>query len=89
MLMDNSSNRKAKIGRLYTYQGLKRVEVDEVAAGDIVALIGLADANIGDTIADAENPEKLEGISIDEPTLSMVFSVNTSPFAGREGEHEA
>ena len=80
MLMDNSSNRKAKIGRLYTYQGLKRVEVD------IVALIGLADANIGDTIADAENPEKLEGISIDEPTLSMVFSVNTSPFAGREGE---
>lgn len=86
MLMDNSSNRKAKIGRLYTYQGLKRVEVDEVAAGDIVALIGLADANIGDTIADAENPEQLEGISIDEPTLSMVFSVNTSPFAGREGE---
>lgn len=86
ILMDNSSNRKAKIGRLYTYQGLKRVEVDEVAAGDIVALIGLADANIGDTIADAENPEKLEGISIDEPTLSMVFSVNTSPFAGREGE---
>lgn len=86
MLMDNSSNRKAKIGRLYTYQGLKRVEVDEVAAGDIVALIGLADANIGDTIADAENPEKLEGITIDEPTLSMVFSVNTSPFAGREGE---
>lgn len=86
MLMDNSSNRKAKIGRLYTYQGLKRVEVAEVAAGDIVALIGLADANIGDTIADAENPEKLEGISIDEPTLSMVFSVNTSPFAGREGE---
>lgn len=86
MLMDNSSNRKAKIGRLYTYQGLKRVEVDEVAAGDIVALIGLADANIGDTIADAEKPEKLEGISIDEPTLSMVFSVNTSPFAGREGE---
>lgn len=86
MLMDNSSNRKAKIGRLYTYQGLKRVEVDEVAAGDIVALIGLADANIGDTIADAESPEKLEGISIDEPTLSMVFSVNTSPFAGREGE---
>lgn len=86
MLMDNNGNRKAKIGRLYTYQGLKRVEVDKVAAGDIVALIGLADANIGDTIADVENPEKLEGISIDEPTLSMVFSVNTSPFAGREGE---
>lgn len=85
-LMDKGGQRKAKIGRLYTYQGLKRVEVDEVAAGDIVALIGLNDANIGDTIADAENPEQLEGISIDEPTLSMVFSVNTSPFAGREGE---
>ena len=51
------------------------------------ALIGLADANIGDTIADAESPEKLKGISIDEPTLSMVFSVNNSPFAGREGEY--
>lgn len=85
-LMDKEGQRKAKIGRLYTYQGLKRVEVDEVAAGDIVALMGLTDANIGDTIADAENPEQLEGISIDEPTLSMTFSVNTSPFAGREGE---
>ena len=77
-LMDKEGQRKAKIGRLYTYQGLKRVEVDEVAAGDIVALMGLTDANIGDTIADAENPEQLEGISIDEPTLSMTFSVNTT-----------
>ena len=86
-LMDEEGERKAKIGRLYTYEGLKRVETQEVGAGDIVALIGLADANIGDTIADAENPEKLQGISIDEPTLSMVFSVNNSPFAGREGEY--
>ena len=85
-LMDESGNRAGKIGRLYTYQGLKRVEVDEVAAGDIVALIGLQDANIGDTIADKENPEALKGIKIDEPTLSMLFYVNNSPFAGREGE---
>lgn len=86
MLMDESGNRSGKIGRLYTYQGLKRVEVPEVEAGDIVALIGLQDANIGDTIADKENPEALKGIKIDEPTLSMLFYVNNSPFAGKEGE---
>ena len=85
-LMDEAGNRNGKIGRLYTYQGLKRVEVPEVEAGDIVALIGLQDANIGDTIADSENPEALKGIKIDEPTLSMIFYVNNSPFAGREGE---
>jgi GTP-binding protein len=83
ILMDEAGNRN---GRLYTYQGLKRVEVPEVEAGDIVALIGLQDANIGDTIADSENPEALKGIKIDEPTLSMIFYVNNSPFAGREGE---
>lgn len=86
MLIDESGNRSGKIGRLYTYQGLKRVEVPEVEAGDIVALIGLQDANIGDTIADKENPEALKGIKIDEPTLSMLFYVNNSPFAGKEGE---
>ena len=85
-VMDDNGTRNAKIGRLYTYQGLKRMEVPEVAAGDIVALIGLADATIGDTIADPEQPEKLKGIKIDEPTLSMLFSVNDSPFAGKEGE---
>ena len=86
VLMDEGGNRNGKIGRLYSYQGLKRVETDAVQAGDIVALIGLQDANIGDTIADAENPEALKGIKIDEPTLSMLFYVNNSPFAGREGE---
>lgn len=84
-LMNEESNRKAKIGRLYSYQGLKRIEVQEAGAGDIVALIGLPDASIGETVADSENPERLEGINIDEPTLSMVFSINNSPFAGREG----
>ena len=86
-LCDENGSRKAKIGRLYTYQGLKRVEADEVGAGDIVALIGLADANIGETIADYENPEPLKGLKIDEPTLSMIFSVNNSPFAGKEGDY--
>ena len=84
-LMNEESNRKAKIGRLYSYQGLKRIEVQEAGAGDIVALIGLPDASIGETVADSESPERLEGINIDEPTLSMVFSINNSPFAGREG----
>ena len=76
-----------KIGRLYTYQGLKRVEAAEVQAGDIVALIGLSNVEIGDTIADPEEPEALAGIKIDEPTLSMEFLVNDSPFAGKEGEY--
>ena len=85
ILMHEDTNKKAKIGRLYSYQGLKRIEAQEAGAGDIIALIGLPDAEIGDTIADLENPEILHGIKIDEPTLSMVFSVNNSAFAGREG----
>ena len=76
-----------RIGRLYSYQGLKRVETAEVQAGDIVALIGLSNVEIGDTIADPEQPEALAGIKIDEPTLSMEFLVNDSPFAGKEGEY--
>jgi GTP-binding protein len=86
VLMDDKGNRNAKVGRLYAYQGLKRVEVQDAQAGEIVALIGLSDATIGDTIADPENPEKLDGITIDEPTLQMEFTVNDSPFAGREGD---
>ena len=85
-LMNEDKVRPGKIGRLYAYQGLKRVEVDEAKAGDIVALMGLQDAEIGETIADKDNPEALKGIKIDEPTLSMVFYVNNSPFAGKEGE---
>ncbi len=78
--------KKARVGRLYIYEGLKRAEVNQAAVGDIIAVIGLADVNIGETIADTENPEALPTIRIDEPTLSMVFSVNNSPFAGREGQ---
>ena len=85
-IMNGESTRKAKIGRVYTYNGLNRVETDEAEMGDIIAFAGIDDINIGETVADAENPEALPSISIDEPTLSMVFSVNNSPFAGREGE---
>ena len=85
-ILNGESERKAKIGRLYAYEGLKRTEVSEAALGDIVAIIGLDDVNIGETIADPENPEALPMINIDEPTLAMVFRVNNSPFAGREGQ---
>lgn len=71
---------------LYTYQDLNRVEVPELYAGDIVALAGLDNAYIGDTIADAENPEALPPVIVDEPTISMEFGVNSSPMAGREGK---
>lgn len=85
-IMNGEEMRKAKIGRLYTYVGLKRVETEEAKAGDIVAFIGIDDINIGETVADTEHPEALPTITIDEPTLSMVFSVNNSPFAGRDGD---
>lgn len=86
VVLNGEAERKAKIGRLYTYEGLKRSEAKDAALGDIVAVIGLEDVNIGETIADPENPEALPTIKVDEPTLSMIFSVNNSPFAGREGQ---
>ena len=86
-LMHDDKRTNEKIGRLYTYEGLKRVETQEAQAGEIIALIGLQDVEIGDTIADVENPEQLEGIKVDEPTLSMTFSVNDGPFAGQEGDY--
>ncbi len=86
VLVDGDSATKAKIGKLFVYQGLSRVETAEAGLGDIVALTGLGDVSIGHTIADAENPEALPAINIDEPTLSMTFGVNTSPFAGKEGK---
>ena len=75
-----------KIGKLFTYDGLKKVEVDEATCGDIVAVQGLAGINIGETLADPENPEKVDFVDIDEPTVSMTFSVNNGPFAGKEGK---
>ncbi len=75
-----------KIGKLFAYDGLKKVEVDEATCGDIVAVQGLAGINIGETLADPENPEKVDFVDIDEPTVSMTFSVNNGPFAGKEGK---
>jgi GTP-binding protein len=77
---------KTKITSLYGFQGLERVDIREASAGDIVALAGIEGINIGDTITSAETPKPLPRIKVDEPTISMVFSVNTSPFAGKEGK---
>ena len=85
-LISNGEIKKAKIGKVYTYEGLNRVETAEAEMGEIVALTGLTEGSIGDTVADVENPEALPGIRVDEPTLSMTFGVNTSPFAGKEGQ---
>lgn len=79
-------NAQGKVAKLFTYQGLKRVEAQEASAGDIVALSGIADIGIGDTICDLNHPEKIPFVDIDEPTVSMTFSVNNGPFAGKEGQ---
>ncbi len=78
---------KGKVTDLFTFQGLAREPVEEVRAGDIVAVAGVPDVGIGDTIADANDPRPLPPIRVEEPTLRMTFAVNTSPFAGREGQH--
>lgn len=78
--------KQARIEKLFGFQGLKRVEVEEAGAGDIVAIAGIKDINIGETLADPANPEALPVLTIDEPTLQMTFLVNNSPFAGREGK---
>lgn len=77
---------KTKITSMYTFQGLERIDAKEASAGDIVAIAGIDGINIGDTITDAEKPAPLPRIIVDEPTISMVFAVNTSPFSGREGK---
>ena len=82
----NDKNIQGKIAKLFTYRGLKKVEVEEAAAGDIVEISGITEINIGDTICDVNNPEKIPFVDIDEPTVSMTFSVNNGPLAGREGE---
>ncbi|AWL77976.1 translational GTPase TypA [Capnocytophaga canimorsus] len=77
---------KSKIKELHTFDGLGRKKIDEVQAGDICAIAGLEGFDIGDTIADFENPEALPTIAIDEPTMSMLFTINDSPFFGKEGK---
>lgn len=81
---DNS--RQCKVTKLYQFEGLKRVEVPSASIGDIIAISGIENINIGETICDVETPEPLPFVKIDEPTLSMMFMVNNSPFAGREGK---
>jgi GTP-binding protein len=77
----------AKVTVLYGYEGLKRIEIPEASAGDLVAIAGIESIEIGETVADLETPVALPLIRVDEPTVSMLFSSNTSPFAGREGKY--
>lgn len=79
--------KNARINKLYQFEGLKRVEAESAGLGDIVAVSGIADLNIGETACDVENPEPLPFVKIDEPTVSMLFMVNNSPFAGKEGKY--
>ncbi|MHB2155112.1 translational GTPase TypA [Calditrichota bacterium GD2] len=83
----NGSAEDIQIKQLFTFEGLERLPADEVVTGDICAIVGIEDINIGDTIADREHPEPLPIIAIDEPTISMTFTINTSPFFGREGKY--
>jgi GTP-binding protein len=79
--------KRSKVKELYTFMGMGKKKAAEVEAGDICAVVGLEDFNIGDTIADAENPEALPVISVDEPTMSMLFGINNSPFFGKDGKY--
>jgi len=75
----------ARVSKIYSFEGLKRIEVDEASAGDIIAIAGMEDVGIGETLADAADPTPLSFVSIEEPTMAMDFLVNNSPFAGQEG----
>ncbi|MBR1579047.1 MAG: translational GTPase TypA [Selenomonadaceae bacterium] len=85
-IMTADGIKRGKVAKVFSYNGLNRVETDEAVMGEIVALTGLNDASIGDTVADIDQPEALPAIRVDEPTLSVTFGVNTSPFAGQEGQ---
>lgn len=78
--------KKTRVKELYVFEGMGKKKVSEVRAGDLCAVVGIEDFNIGDTIADAENPEALPLISVDEPTMNMLFGINNSPFFGRDGK---
>jgi len=83
---NNENKPNQKFSALYTFQGLNKIQVDDVEAGDIIAFAGIEDISIGDTISDNENPVPLPRITVDEPTVSMLFYVNNSPFAGKDGK---
>lgn len=86
LVQADGSIKKSRVKELYVFEGMGKRKVQEVIAGDLCAVVGLEDFNIGDTIADAENPEGLPIISVDEPTMSMMFSINNSPFFGKDGK---
>jgi GTP-binding protein len=86
LLKDDGSVKKARISKLLGFKGLQRIEIQEAFAGDLVAVTGFDDVNIGETVACPDNPEALPLIKVDEPTLQMTFCVNDSPFAGKEGK---
>jgi GTP-binding protein len=86
LLQADGSNKKMRVKELYVFEGMGKKKVTEVIAGDICAVVGLDEFNIGDTIADQETPEALPVISVDEPTMSMLFGINNSPFFGKEGK---
>lgn len=85
LLKRDGSNVRAQVGQLFVFEGLGRKEVQEVRCGDLCAIVGIGGLDIGDTVADFENPEPLPILEVDEPTLSMYFMANTSPFFGKEG----
>ncbi|UFP95860.1 translational GTPase TypA [Gloeobacter morelensis] len=87
IVKDSGKIERGKVVKLFGFDGLSRTELTEAYAGNIVAVAGFADANIGETLTSAEHPEALPLIKVDEPTLQMTFSVNDSPFAGQEGKH--
>ena len=86
LMQADGSIKRSRVRELYVFEGMGKRKVSEVVAGDLCAVVGLEDFNIGDTIADQENPEALPVISVDEPTMSMLFSINNSPFFGRDGK---
>ncbi|MFM7645750.1 MAG: translational GTPase TypA [Sphingomonadales bacterium] len=86
LLQADGSIKKSRVKELYVFEGMGKKKVAEVIAGDLCAVVGIEDFNIGDTIADAENPEALPVISVDEPTMNMLFSINNSPFFGKDGK---
>src|SRR5215212_7060232 len=86
LMQADGSIKKTRVRELYVFEGMGKKKVTEVIAGDLCAVVGIEDFNIGDTIADIENPEALPVISVDEPTMNMLFSINNSPFYGKDGK---
>lgn len=86
LMQTDGTQKKTRVKELYVFEGMGKKKVTEVVAGDLCAVVGLEDFNIGDTIADFENPEALPVISVDEPTMNMIFGINNSPFFGKDGK---